>query len=186
MKHFAGVLRPSYYSLVSVTAASERQLRDAEWSYPSGHASFAFATMTVCFLYFVGKTETCKEGPGKAWKLILALFFPGIASMIAISRVVDYVSCCCCPFCTQHGEWMGWGGAIGHFNRSFDSNTSLHFRPFRLFRPFRPFRPFRLFRLTHLALRTQQPHLSHANSYASVGASPIGYQRRGHPRVVHG
>eukprot|EP00729_Bicosta_minor_P017493 gene17493-2926_t len=90
MKHFAGVLRPSYYSLVSVTAASERQLRDAEWSYPSGHASFAFATMTVCFLYFVGKTETCKEGPGKAWKLILALFFPGIASMIAISRVVDY------------------------------------------------------------------------------------------------
>ena len=36
MKHFAGVLRPSYYSLVSTPAATQRQLRDAAWSYPSG------------------------------------------------------------------------------------------------------------------------------------------------------
>ena len=90
MKHFAGVLRPSYYSLVAVPGATPRQLKDAVMSFPSGHASFSFATMTVCFLYFLGKTQSCKHGPGKAWQVFLALLFPGIAGMISISRVVDY------------------------------------------------------------------------------------------------
>ena len=97
LKIFAGRLRPNYYELIK--SKSEHDRRQAHMSYPSGHASLAFAGFTLTALYLAGKSgifnkrDPASRGPRstKFAKALLFVFLPIlVAALIAVTRTRDY------------------------------------------------------------------------------------------------
>jgi diacylglycerol diphosphate phosphatase/phosphatidate phosphatase len=89
-KRYVGFYRPSYYSLVQDDKLSEHEKIDGRQSYPSGHASLAFASMVTLCLYLLGKTRAVAGGPGQLVKVLGCVSFVGLALFVACSRIVDY------------------------------------------------------------------------------------------------
>ncbi|KAI9922105.1 hypothetical protein PsorP6_000034 [Peronosclerospora sorghi] len=107
-KNMTGRFRPCFYDMckwkydvswdgltnLCQSASGEKEGRK---SFPSGHASFAFATMLVLTLYLLGRSsincenrsETVMRGGHKMLKLFFCFIPTFVASWVAITRTID-------------------------------------------------------------------------------------------------
>ena len=103
MKIYTGQLRPNFYEMCNYNKNTRQcesnnphLLTESRRSFPSGHASLAFASMTTLFLYFLGKVGIQRNVHSKRITLLTRLlyllsFAPLLlAFFIAASRVHDF------------------------------------------------------------------------------------------------
>jgi diacylglycerol diphosphate phosphatase/phosphatidate phosphatase len=85
--------RPSYFSYCGYDekrkecTASRYAQKDAKVSFPSGHASNAFACGTWCFQFI----RQYKQNAAEIWWVLLQLVPIGIAIFVAATRITDYM-----------------------------------------------------------------------------------------------
>lgn len=76
---------------------AERSVMDGRKSFPSGHASFAFASMVLATMYLARRLNIFqRENRGDSLKLCFSLSPIFLAAVVAISRTCDY-----------HHHWEG-------------------------------------------------------------------------------
>ncbi|GMH33799.1 hypothetical protein BSKO_01633 [Bryopsis sp. KO-2023] len=85
--NLVGRLRPDWYSRLE----SGYKVENGRLSYPSGHAGYSFACMTVLSWYLIGKLKLLnKSHKGQFPLFVLSLLPIGLAAYIAATRLVDY------------------------------------------------------------------------------------------------
>eukprot|EP01132_Coremiostelium_polycephalum_P002693 gene2693-3342_t len=88
LKVIAGRYRPDYQA--RLVGGNEALIRDGRMSFPSGHSSLSFATMTFLSFYICGKIKIFRKEGGAMWKVLLVLIPFAISSFVAVSRTRDY------------------------------------------------------------------------------------------------
>ncbi|KAH7492018.1 PA-phosphatase related-family protein [Phytophthora ramorum] len=107
-KNMTGRFRPCFYDMckwnhdvvwdgVTNLCTSASGEKEGRKSFPSGHASFAFATMLVLTLYLLGRStlncenrsETMMRGGRKTLKLFLCFIPTFLAAWVAVTRTID-------------------------------------------------------------------------------------------------
>ncbi|KAL3662592.1 hypothetical protein V7S43_012444 [Phytophthora oleae] len=107
-KNMTGRFRPCFYDMckwnydivwdgVTNLCQSASGEKEGRKSFPSGHASFAFATMLVLTLYLLGRSslncenrsETMMRGGRKTLKLFLCFIPTFLAAWVAVTRTID-------------------------------------------------------------------------------------------------
>ncbi|CAI5728940.1 unnamed protein product [Hyaloperonospora brassicae] len=107
-KNMTGRFRPCFYDMckwqydvawdgVTNLCQSPSGEKEGRKSFPSGHASFAFATMLVFTLYLLGRSslncenrsETMMRGGRKSIKLFLCFIPTFLASWVGVTRTID-------------------------------------------------------------------------------------------------
>jgi len=79
--------RPCWYEII---AANPSDARHAKLSYPSGHAAYTFASMTVLSMFLLGKMRVFHRSDLQLVYLVAALLPAFVATFVAISRLMDY------------------------------------------------------------------------------------------------
>jgi diacylglycerol diphosphate phosphatase/phosphatidate phosphatase len=85
-KLYCGRLRPDYEARVD----DMDRVVDAMQSFPSGHSSMSFASMTFLFLYLSGKFGTFHADGGHVVRFALSIWPLFVSSLISMSRTRDY------------------------------------------------------------------------------------------------
>ncbi|CEG44751.1 phosphatidic acid phosphatase [Plasmopara halstedii] len=107
-KNMTGRFRPCFYDMcdwnydevwdgVTNLCRNVSGEKEGRKSFPSGHASFAFATMLVLTLYLLGRSslncenrnETIMRGGRKSLKLFLCFIPTFLAAWVAVTRTID-------------------------------------------------------------------------------------------------
>ena len=88
VKVLTGRHRPDYFSRLNQPDLSTFQIRNASFSFPSGHTSGSFTAATILFLYLSGKTKAFPRG-NFALLLVLGLPFY-FALWVLVTRLQDY------------------------------------------------------------------------------------------------
>lgn len=93
LKCYIGYLRPNFYKLCGFDmetldcTASEADVTQGRMSFPSGHSSLSFFSMTLVAYYVLGKLARSKC---RKVKMFMTCVFPmGAAAFVAASRVHD-------------------------------------------------------------------------------------------------
>eukprot|EP00005_Dracoamoeba_jomungandri_P003038 CAMPEP_0174261274 /NCGR_PEP_ID=MMETSP0439-20130205/11339_1 /TAXON_ID=0 /ORGANISM="Stereomyxa ramosa, Strain Chinc5" /LENGTH=283 /DNA_ID=CAMNT_0015345727 /DNA_START=1 /DNA_END=852 /DNA_ORIENTATION=- len=63
---------------------------DGRQSFPSGHSSMSFASMTFLSLYLCGKLGFYRKNGGEVWKAYVVLAPIAVSTCVAVTRVRDY------------------------------------------------------------------------------------------------
>lgn len=93
VKAYCAQLRPNFYALCEFDQNKEcaSDSVKAYKSFPSGHSSLAFCSMTIVTLYWLGKVGGAHRSLRTKLLSLVAFFLPtGVAIWIAASRVHDY------------------------------------------------------------------------------------------------
>lgn len=100
LKVITGRLRPDFFSRCfpeghieedMVCNGEPRLIVEGRKSFPSGHSSMSFASMTFLTLYLMAKLRIFDDnGRGKGWRVVVCVLPLILASCIAISRSCDY------------------------------------------------------------------------------------------------
>jgi membrane-associated phospholipid phosphatase len=100
LKVYCGQLRPNFYALCEFDADTKTCLNESSYnaykSFPSGHSSLAFCSMTIVSLHWLGKVgilRSSRSGSSLRTKLsaLVAFLLPtSIAIWIAASRIHDH------------------------------------------------------------------------------------------------
>ncbi|EGG16548.1 phosphoesterase [Cavenderia fasciculata] len=88
LKVIAGRYRPDY--LARVETNDQSLIRDGRMSFPSGHSSLSFASMTYLSFYLCGKLRVFRKEGAAMWKILIVMSPYAISSLVAVSRTVDY------------------------------------------------------------------------------------------------
>lgn len=105
LKIIVGRPRPDYYfrcwpdgttDLTAACTGDKKSIIEGRKSFPSGHASFSFASMMFLCFYLAGRLQTFDKYRGQTWRLTATGFPLIIAILIAVSRTCDY-----------HHHWEG-------------------------------------------------------------------------------
>ncbi|GLV43962.1 uncharacterized protein CBL_12742 [Carabus blaptoides fortunei] len=100
LKVITGRLRPDFFSRCfpngkistdMVCNGEPKLILEGRKSFPSGHSSLSFASMTFLTLYLMAKLRIFDDnGRGKGWRIVVCVLPLVLASCIAISRSCDY------------------------------------------------------------------------------------------------
>ncbi|EFA81591.1 phosphoesterase [Heterostelium album PN500] len=88
LKVLAGRYRPSYGARFDTENKS--LIHDGRMSFPSGHSSISFATMTFLSLYLCGKLKVFRREGAPTWKIFIVLTPYMLSAFVAVSRTMDY------------------------------------------------------------------------------------------------
>jgi len=95
LKLYVGRLRPNFYALcnfdtamLECTASASEQTR-SRLSFPSGHASGSFYSMTFLTLFFLGRLGLGSNPHQNKVKILLSLLPLLLATWVSTSRIVD-------------------------------------------------------------------------------------------------
>lgn len=111
-KHLVGRQRPFFASVCESYIADTfectgdaSEVKDARMSFPSGHAAISSCSGMFLMLYLAVWLQLSKpDTPSKSGKIIIAMFPMFLASLVAVSRLVDY---------HHHYADVAAGGLIG-------------------------------------------------------------------------
>ncbi|XP_022832931.1 phospholipid phosphatase 5-like [Spodoptera litura] len=124
-----------------------RDIIEGRKSFPSGHSSFSFCSLSFLSLWLCGKLGVLSRRRGRSCSLVICLVPLMIASVVALSRYCDnhhhwedvfvgsLLGVACSYFCYQQyyhpleSEWSGEPYAMIDnelFMTSYDSNGSTH------------------------------------------------------------
>jgi len=73
----------------TICRGEKSKIESEQKSFPSGHSSFAFVTMTYLTLYLAGQLRIF-EGSARAWKYFICSIPFFFASYVPFSRLMDY------------------------------------------------------------------------------------------------
>ncbi|GAM22363.1 hypothetical protein SAMD00019534_055380, partial [Acytostelium subglobosum LB1] len=88
LKVIVGRYRPDYAARVA--DGDKSSIHDGRLSFPSGHSSASFCSMTFLSMYLCGKLRVFRKEGSPSWKLFIVLLPYAISSFVAVSRTMDY------------------------------------------------------------------------------------------------
>lgn len=87
--NLVGRLRPDYLARLQLANAGD--IANGHQSYPSGHASYMFMSMTLTSLYLLGRSKVfVRQLPGTFLVAGLCIAPVGLATYVALTRPFDY------------------------------------------------------------------------------------------------